>query len=114
MILISGATGFLGTHLLKTFCRQNVSAIRALYRSEEKKAYTLNFLKTLLPQNKLDSIENIDWVKADIVDIPELEKAFKNVKQVYHVAAWVATLQKIMPSCEKSILKGRPIWLIWP
>ena len=44
MILISGATGFLGTHLLKKLCNVDGLPVRALYRSENKKTYTLDFL----------------------------------------------------------------------
>ena len=89
MILISGATGFLGAHLLKTLCLENAKPLRAMYRSEEKKTNAINFLKALLPQSNQPYIENIEWIKSDILDIPQLEKAFKNVEQVYHVAAWV-------------------------
>ena len=94
MILISGATGFLGSHLLKTLCLQNAEPIKAMYRSKEKKSYTIQFLKTLLPESHLNRIENISWVKADILDIYQLESAFAGVEQVYHCAAWVGNAQK--------------------
>jgi len=89
MILISGATGFLGTHLLKTLCEENAFPIRALYRSEDKKAYTLGFLNLFCNQSSKEKINNIEWVKADILKIPELETAYKSIKYVYHCAAWV-------------------------
>ena len=94
MILISGATGFLGSHLLKTLCLQYNIPIRAMYRSEEKKSYTLHLLKTLLPKSHLHKIDNISWIKADILNIPQLELAFVGVEQVYHCAAWVGNAQK--------------------
>lgn len=106
MILISGATGFLGTHLLKTFCMHNHTPLRALYRSEKKKNYTVKFLRALLPQNKYDNIENIDWVKADIIDIPALDKAYKGVKQVYHIAAWVGNAPKDYSKMRKINIEG--------
>lgn len=89
MILISGATGFLGTHLLKKLCNVDGLPVRALYRSENKKTYTLDFLNLFCSELGKVNISKIEWIKADILDIPELDLAFKDVKYVYHCAAWV-------------------------
>jgi len=89
MILVSGATGFLGTHLLKRLCEVKAVPIRALYRSEDKKAYTLKFLNLFCTKPSKEKINNIEWVNADILNIPELEIAYKNITYVYHCAAWV-------------------------
>lgn len=106
MILISGATGFLGTHLLKTLCLKDLKNIRALYRSDHKKQYTLNFLKTLLPDKHHNTIENIEWFKADILDIPELKKAFKSITEVYHCAAWVGNSSQNYNMMRKVNIEG--------
>jgi nucleoside-diphosphate-sugar epimerase len=89
MILVSGATGFLGTHLLINLCKNNDENIRALYRSEAKKAYTIKLLNTFCSEKGKKRIKDINWFKADILDIPQLEKAFVGIKKVYHCAAWV-------------------------
>ncbi len=89
MILISGATGFLGSHLLKTLLLKNIVYIRAMYRSTPKKTYTTNLLNALLPEDYVHLIDKIEWIEADILNIPTLEKAFKNINEVYHCAAWV-------------------------
>lgn len=106
MILISGATGFLGTHLLKRLCEVNAVPIRALYRSEEKKAYTLKFLNLFCAQSSKDRINNIEWVQADILNIPELEIAYKDIKHVYHCAAWVGNSPNQSKKMRKVNIEG--------
>ena len=86
MILVTGGTGLVGFHLLLQLSQEE-NAIRAIYRSEKK----LNHVKQLFQkENKLSEFEKIDWVKADILDIPTLETAFTNVYYVYHCAALVS------------------------
>lgn len=106
MILISGATGFLGTHLLKTLCLEHEKNIRALYRSEHKKKYTLNFLKTILPKECQTNISRIEWTKADILNIPELDKAFDDITNVYHCAAWVGNSPQDYNTMRKVNIEG--------
>jgi len=74
MILVTGATGLVGSELLKQLSAQN-KRVRALYCT------------TLPTQN---SSENIEWFQADILDVVALEEAMKNVTQVFHCAAVVS------------------------
>lgn len=74
MILVTGATGLVGSELLKQLSAQN-KRVRALYCT------------TLPTQN---SIENIEWFQADILDVVALEEAMKDVTQVFHCAAVVS------------------------
>lgn len=106
MILISGATGFLGTHLLKILCLNNTQNIRALYRCKVKKEYTINLLKVILPDQFKHNIDNIEWVKADILDSLELENAFENIKFVYHCAAWVGNSPRDYNMMRKINIEG--------
>lgn len=77
MILVTGATGFLGSELIKQLTAQNLK-VRALKRAHSK-------IPALLKDNKL-----IDWFIADINDAKDLEEAFENVTQVYHCAAFIS------------------------
>lgn len=87
MILITGATGLVGSHLILNLLTKNSNLkITALYRSDVKKQRIENWLLT---QNKNLAINNINWAKADITSIPELEKTFYNINFVYHCAAIV-------------------------
>ncbi len=88
MILVTGGTGLVGAHLLLNLLEKG-EQIRAIHR------------KT----SRLDSVEKvfnyytsagsslfrqIDWVIADINDIPALESAFENITHVYHAAALIS------------------------
>jgi nucleoside-diphosphate-sugar epimerase len=86
MILVTGGTGLVGFHLLLRLS-QDENGIRAIYRSEKK----LNHVKQLFQKdNKLSEFEKIDWVKADLLNIPALETAFSNISYVYHCAGLVS------------------------
>ena len=88
MILVTGGTGLLGSHLLYNLL-QTEQSIKALYRNEDK----LEQVKKVFSYYSSDSnslFEKIEWIKGDVLDIPSLENAFKNVTRVYHSAAIVA------------------------
>jgi dihydroflavonol-4-reductase len=78
MILVTGATGFVGSILARQLAQQNIS-IRCLKRG------TSVIPAILEPYTPL-----IDWAEADILDTPKLEDVFEGVTQVYHCAAWVS------------------------
>lgn len=74
MILVTGATGLVGSHLVKELAKTN-SDVVALY----------NKTKPSAEQEKLAT-----WKQIDILDIVALEEAMIGVKQVYHCAAMVS------------------------
>jgi nucleoside-diphosphate-sugar epimerase len=78
MILVTGATGLVGSHLLKALVAQG-KYVRAIYRSE-------------IPTSFESPL--INWFKADILDIVALEEAMSGVTQVYHCAAIVSFTAK--------------------
>ena len=86
MILVTGGTGLVGAHLLLHLLQKN-EAVRAIYRSEKTIEKTRNLFRS---ENQMDLFEKIEWIIADITDIPALEKAFQNVTQVYHCAALIS------------------------
>ncbi len=86
MILVTGGTGLVGFHLLLQLSLEK-EAIRAIYRSEKKLLHVRNLFEK---ENKLAEFERIDWVQANILDIPALESAFTDVSYVYHCAALVS------------------------
>lgn len=86
MVLVTGATGFLGSHLL-IHLLENDENIRAIYRNED------SILKVKSLFSKLSNtylLEKIEWIKADILDISTLEIAFQGIEYVYHCAALVS------------------------
>ena len=89
MILVTGGTGLVGSHLLFKLVKTNAMPIRALYRN----AHKLNAVKKVFSYytNDVENLYNkIEWIKADINDITALEDAFKTISHVYHCAALVS------------------------
>ncbi|WP_418603710.1 NAD-dependent epimerase/dehydratase family protein [Hwangdonia sp.] len=88
MILVTGGTGLVGAHLLYKLVSSNES-VRAIYRTERK----LNNVKQVFSgytENYEALFKSIEWVEADILDIPLLSDAFSGVTHVYHCAAFVS------------------------
>ncbi len=89
MILVTGATGLVGTHLLVILIQED-QKVRALYRSETKKDYTRKIISSLLPNGKKNLFEAIEWIQTDINDVPTLTEAFQGITHVYHCAAKIS------------------------
>jgi nucleoside-diphosphate-sugar epimerase len=86
MVLVTGGTGLVGAHLLLHLV-ENGESVRAIYRN----AATIEKTKSLFLLYKKESLfEKIDWIQADITDVPSLETAFENVDYVYHCAALIS------------------------
>jgi nucleoside-diphosphate-sugar epimerase len=85
MILVTGATGLVGSHLLVQLLQEN-EEVKALFRSEKQIEKTKNVFSF---HNQLQLFDKINWVKGDITDIPSLEIAFENITHVYHCAALI-------------------------
>jgi dihydroflavonol-4-reductase len=77
MILITGATGFLGAELAHQLTSQGLQ-VRALKRET-------GIIPDLLKGNL-----NLEWFTADINEPATLEEAFAGITQVYHCAAVVS------------------------
>lgn len=86
MILVTGATGLVGSHLVLQLL-ENQQPIRAIYRSER----SLEKAKSLFQfYGKLALFDQVQWVRADLLDLPSLEKVFIGIDQVYHCAALIS------------------------
>jgi len=77
MILVTGATGFLGAELISQLTAQQLR-VRALKRESSA-------IPALLRNHPL-----VDWVIADINDPETLADAFDSVTQVFHCAAFIS------------------------
>jgi len=87
MILVTGGTGLVGAHLLVHLAEQGESNLRAIYRNVKHIEKTKKLFEWY---QKSDLFDTIEWIQADILDIPSLEIAFQNVQYVYHCAACIS------------------------
>jgi dihydroflavonol-4-reductase len=86
MILVTGATGLVGSHLMLQLLETNQS-VTAIYRSNG----SIQKVKMLFAlYNKTEFFERINWIEADIIDVPSLKIAFQNIEYVYHCAAVIS------------------------
>jgi len=74
MILVTGASGLVGSHLLQQLIQAGQS-VKALYRNT-------------IPE--IANTSRVEWVKGDILDVVALEESMDQVDQVYHCAAVVS------------------------
>jgi dihydroflavonol-4-reductase len=86
MILVTGATGLVGSHLLVQLLQEN-EEVKALFRSEKQIEKVKNVFSY---HNQSQLFDKINWAKGDITDIPSLEIAFENITHVYHCAALIS------------------------
>lgn len=86
MNLVTGGTGLVGANLLLLLLEKGEN-VRAIFRTEKSKNKTQKLFELHGKQNLFPKIE---WIQADINDVPSLTKAFENVLYVYHCAAYVS------------------------
>ena len=85
MILLTGATGLLGSHVLFELITAKKS-VRALYRDPAK---IENTRKIFGYYGNADAVNSVEWVKADINDFFTLVDCLADVDLVYHTAGRV-------------------------
>ncbi|MEY4934312.1 MAG: hypothetical protein RIS64_671 [Bacteroidota bacterium] len=77
-ILVTGATGFVGSYLIRALLQQGYKNIWAMKRTNS-------------PLDLLQSVENqIHFVTGDILNVPFLEDVCENMDYVFHCAASVS------------------------
>ena len=107
MILVTGATGFVGAHLLY-FLLQKEDKIRAIYRSETK-IEQVKEVFSYYGDNVNELLERINWIKADITEVPTMIEAFVGIEKVYHCAALVSFNSKDYHEMQKVNIEGTAI-----
>ncbi|MBS1587289.1 MAG: NAD-dependent epimerase/dehydratase family protein [Bacteroidetes bacterium] len=76
MVLVTGASGFLGQHLVRALSAQG-ERVRALYNNNA-------------PGDDLKDLPGINWQKYDLLDVYEVAEAMKDITHVYHCAAIIS------------------------
>ncbi len=88
MIVVTGGTGLLGSHLIYQLVCSG-SKVRVIHR----KSSDLNLLEKVFgyySQNTVTLLQNVEWFEADLMDITAVTDALNGARQVYHCAAIVS------------------------
>lgn len=104
MILVTGGTGLIGSHLLLDLCKFG-KPVRALYRPRSDRELVRKIFNYYSPN--FDSLFlTIEWVEGDITDVISIEDAMKGVEYVYHCAALVSFKKRDREKLEKINVEG--------
>lgn len=106
MILVTGGTGLVGAHLLLHLIESRSigdEKVRAIYRNPQSIEKTKSLFELY---NKKDLFEAVEWLQADIIDIPSLELAFQEINYVYHCAALISFDPKEEDLVRKTNIEG--------
>ncbi|NVN17387.1 NAD-dependent epimerase/dehydratase family protein [Muricauda sp. HICW] len=104
MILVTGGTGLIGSHLLFRLI-SNGNNVRSNYRTQasiEKVRKVFGYYT----DNPSALVEKIDWVQADITELGGLDKLFDGIEQVYHCAALISFDPKDFKLLERTNVEG--------
>ncbi|MFK5889613.1 MAG: NAD-dependent epimerase/dehydratase family protein [Flavobacteriaceae bacterium] len=104
MILVTGGTGLVGSHLLYHLCLSK-QKIRAIYRNKAQIAKVENVFSYYTDAIK-PLFKKIEWVEACVEDVPSLTLAFKDITVVYHCAALVSFNPKDYVKMRRTNIKG--------
>jgi nucleoside-diphosphate-sugar epimerase len=98
MILVTGSTGLLGSHLLVELLRF-YPRIRACYRCESKRKEVKKLFHFYHQSQSEELFSRIDWVKCDLLNLTELEHLFSGVEYVYHCSGKVSFFKADFTDC---------------
>ena len=93
MVLVTGATGFLGSELIRALLLKG-EKVRAMKRDS-----------SIIP-GILKNEEGIEWVNADLLDYYSLEDAMGGITKVYHSAAIISFAHKDKKQMMKVNVEG--------
>ena len=76
MILVTGASGFVGQHLVR-YLSERGHSVRALYFNTS-------------PGEGLKALDNVEWLQCDLLDVFAVEDAMTGIEEIYHCAGIVS------------------------
>ncbi len=104
MILVTGGTGLVGSHLLFHLAQQGEKIV-AIHRKKSS-IEAVKHVFSYYTDNYTQLFSSITWMEADITNVPALTKAFKNITYVYHCAALISFSHKDYKKMRKINIEG--------
>jgi len=90
MILVTGGTGLVGSHLLLELLKSG-DKVRAIHRKDSDLQAVKRVFSYYIPADEIDFLfSKIEWKEADLNDIQALTEAFTGITNVYHCAALIS------------------------
>ncbi len=104
MILVTGGTGLVGSHLLLELVKKN-HTVHAFRRSSSN---IINVLRTFgyYSDNPDELYTGIKWIEADLTDFYSIYDAIEGIEEVYHTAAAVSFDSKDKGMLMKNNVEG--------
>jgi len=99
MILVTGGTGLVGSHLLFDLVTKG-ETIRALKR-ENSSLQDVRECFAYYSNKAGELFDKIEWVNGDMLDVDSLDDALKGITKVYHCAALVS-----FKKADKALMKN--------
>lgn len=101
MILVTGGTGLVGSHLILELLKAG-NSVRAIHRKNSNLLAVKKIFSYYISSEESEFLFNsIQWMEADLNDVYSLSAAFENITTVYHSAALIS----FDPADEKKLRK---------
>lgn len=104
MVLVTGGTGLVGSHLLFHLVNKGFS-VKAIHRKNSDINKVEKIFSYYSDQSKA-LFKKIEWIEADLNDLPQLEIAFSNITHVYHTAALISFNPRDYKKLQKVNVEG--------
>ncbi len=101
MILVTGGSGLVGSHLLFELCSRG-QKVSALKRDASNTDMVRRLFNWYDPEKGEELFAGIRWVEGDLNDIVSLQEAMSGIRYVYHCAAMVS----FMPEDRQVMMKA--------
>ena len=89
MILVTGSTGLLGSHVVVELLHKGYE-VRAMFREEARKQVVYRLLDFYYPNEKESLLGKLHWFKGDVLDLTDVEDSLRGISKVVHCAALVS------------------------
>ncbi|WP_343634399.1 NAD-dependent epimerase/dehydratase family protein [Fluviicola sp.] len=89
MILVTGSTGLLGSHVVVELLHKGYE-VRALFREEARKEVVYKLLDFYYPHEKETLLQKLHWFQGDVLDLADVEDSLIGISKVVHCAALVS------------------------
>ncbi|MFP4467759.1 MAG: NAD-dependent epimerase/dehydratase family protein [Bacteroidales bacterium] len=105
MILLTGATGLVGSHLLYELVSGG-RKVRATKRENSRLELIRDLFSWYDPHKGEALFGQVEWVDADLSDIVSLQEAVSDIRYIYHCAATVSFQPRDRQVMMKANVKG--------